>query len=143
MKVDLTHMETNKTSELTGTEVALKVTRRNFTTQYKLSILERADGCRSKGEVGRLLRQEGLYSSHLSTWRAARRRGTLAALGRKRGPDRAKSDEQLEVERLRRDNERLRKKLAHAEKILDVQKKLSEILGVPLDGDQTSNSEDD
>lgn len=136
-------METTTTTEASGTEVTLKATRRKFTTRYKLSILERAERCKSKGDVGHLLRQEGLYSSHLSTWRVARRAGTLEALGRKRGPKKAKPDEQPELERLQRENERLRKKLAHAAKIIDVQKKLSEILGVPLDNDETANSEDD
>lgn len=136
-------MTTTKTTEASSVEVTPKATRRNFTTKYKLSILERADRCKTKGDIGRLLRQEGLYSSHLSTWRAARRAGTLEALGRKRGPKKAKTEEQLENERLQRDNERLRKKLAHAEKIIDVQKKLSEVLGVSLDEDAAEKSESD
>ena len=93
--------------------------------------------------MGLLLRQEGLHSSHLSTWRALRRDGTLVALGRKRGPKKAKAGEQLEVESLQRDNARLRRKLAHAEKIIDVQKKLSEVLGISLDDDEdTTNGRD-
>ena len=124
---------------ISETEVTPKARRRSFTKEYKLSILERAEGCSSSGEIGKLLRQEGLYSSHLASWRKQRREGTLRALGRKRGPKKSKSAEQLENEKLRRENQRLRKKLAHAEKILDVQKKLSEVLGIPLDdeGEET------
>jgi transposase-like protein len=124
------------------TEVTPRVRRRSFTKEYKLDILEQADRRQSTGDIGRLLRQEGLYSSHLSVWRAQRRAGTLVALGRKRGPKRPKSDEQQEVERLRLDNARLRRKLAHAEKIIDVQKKLSEVLGITLD-DGDPKGEDD
>ena len=135
-------MKSSHSTQEAGTEVTPKVRRRSFTKEYKLDILEQADRRQSAGDVGRLLRQEGLYSSHLSVWRAQRRAGTLVALGRKRGPKSPKSDEQREVERLRLDNARLRKKLAHAEKIIDVQKKLSEVLGITLD-DGDPKSEDD
>ena len=132
-------MTTVQPTEFSSAEVAPKAIRRSFTKEYKLTILERADRCKGGGDIGRLLRQEGLYSSHLSGWRAQRREGTLVALARKRGPKKAKTGELPEVERLRRDNERLRKKLARAEKIIDVQKKLSEVLGIALDDDdQTS-----
>ena len=104
------------------TEVPAKATRRTFTKEYKLSILEKADRCTGPGEIGRLLRQEGLYSSHLTCWRALRREGGLRALGRKRGPKQTRTAEQLENEKLRHEIERLRKKLAHAEKIITVQK---------------------
>ena len=124
-----------------ATEVESKAKRRSFTREYKLSILERADLCSGPGEVGKLLRQEGLYSSHLSTWRALRRAGSLKALGRKRGPVQATSA-QLENDKLRRENERLRKKLAHAEKIIDVQKKLSEVLGISLEDESDANGND-
>ena len=123
------------------TEVPAKATRRTFTKEYKLSILEKADRCTGPGEIGRLLRQEGLYSSHLTCWRALRREGGLRALGRKRGPKQTRTAEQLENEKLRHEIERLRKKLAHAEKIITVQKKLSEVLGIQLEdgGDAREN----
>jgi len=133
-----TAMQALETTE----EVSPKATRRRFSKEYKLQVLERADRCTNTGEIGRLLRQEGLYSSHLTTWRRLRLEGTLGALGRKRGPKATKSTEQLENEKLRRENERLRKKLAHAEKIIDVQKKLSEVLGIPLDDDPNANEND-
>lgn len=121
-------------------EVESKAKRRRFTKEYKLSILERADRCSDPGEIGKLLRQEGLYSSHLSTWRGLRRAGTLKALGRKRGPAKASSSE-VENGALRRENERLRKKLAQAERIIEVQKKLSEVLGISLE-DVDANESD-
>lgn len=115
------------------TEVTEKATRRTFTKEYKISILERADRCTGPGEIGRLLRQEGLYSSHLASWREQRHQGTLKALSRKRGPKQRRTPEQLENERLRAEVARLRKKLGQAEKIIDVQKKLSEVLGIEME----------
>lgn len=104
-------------------------TRRVFTNKYKLRVLEEADRCKESGEVGALLRREGLYSSHLSTWRAQRRHGTLDAVGRnKRGPAPRLTEEQKEIERLRRQNAKLTRKLEQAETIIAAQKKLSELL---------------
>ena len=114
------------------TEVLAVAKRRQFTAEYKLQLLKEADLCRAPGEVGALLRREGLYASHLSSWREQRRQGALAALsdvkrGRKAAPKEAK-----EVERLRRDNVRLQRRLDQAERIIEIQKKVSEILGIPL-----------
>lgn len=105
--------------------------RRRFTAKYKLEILRRADACREPGEVGRLLRQEGLYSSLLTTWRRQRDEGALAGLSKRRGrPQRdAKT---LEIERLRRENTRLRERLEKSELVIEVQKKLSLALGLTL-----------
>lgn len=114
-------------------EVAEHTARRQFSASYKLKLLEEADRCTSLGEVGALLRREGLYSSHLSTWRKQRREGALVSmLATTRGRPAKYTTEQREIERLQRDNERLRIKLAQAEKIIEVQKKLSEVLGVTL-----------
>ena len=115
-----------------NSEVVAVVQRRRFTGEYKLRILREADKCRQPGEIGALLRREGLYSSHLTSWRAARERGELGAKGaRGRGrpadPDRALT---RRVEQLERDNERLRTKLEQAEAIIEVQKKLSKLLGL-------------
>jgi len=115
------------------TEVSAKAERRRFTKEYKLEILEKVDRCAGAGEIGQLLRREGLYSSHLATWRKQRRDGTLLALGRRRGPKTKKTAEQLELDKLQRENARLRKKLKHAEKIIGVQKKLSEVLGIQIE----------
>lgn len=135
-------MKTTSAIAISETEVTAKAKRRRFTKEYKLDILERVDRCSNSGEIGKLIRQEGLYSSHLASWRRQRREGTLKALGRKRGPKKAKTAEQLENEKLRREVERLRKKLAHAEKIIDVQKKLSEVLGIPLNDEGDANERD-
>ena len=90
-------------------------TRRVFTNKYKLRVLEEADRCKESGEVGALLRREGLYSSHLSTWRAQRRHGTLDAVGRnKRGPAPRLTEEQKEIERLRRHHRGSKKTLGTA-----------------------------
>src|SRR2546422_10146195 len=67
-------------------EVVPKATRRWFTLEYKRKIVHEADGCKTSGTVGALLRREGLYSSHLATWRAARERGALVGARKKRGP---------------------------------------------------------
>jgi len=105
--------------------VVPKAERRRFSAEYKQRILTEADACRERGQIGALLRREGLYSSHLDKWRQQRARQTLGA--QKRGP---KSDPQAaEIARLRRENEQLRARLQCAEHIIDAQKKLAELLG--------------
>ena len=115
-------------------EVVATPTRRRFTAADKLRILKLADACTVVGSLGALLRAEGLYASHLTTWRRQRTEGVRSALtpqkrGRKasvRHPLRA------ENETLRKENARLSTRLKQAELIIDVQKKVSEILGIPL-----------
>ena len=124
-------------------EIEPKRKRRRFTAVYKAEILARAAACTKPGEIGELLRKECLYSSHLTNWRAQAQAGTLEALGRKRGPQKKRTPEAERLARLERENERLRRKLDHAEKVIDVQKKLSEILGVPLDPPSESDTETD
>ena len=111
-------------------QVKSKTMRRAFTTAYKLSILEQADQCQGHGEVGELLRREGLYSSHLSTWRRLRREGTLQALkNKKHGPKATLVPTvRRELEQLRRRNAKLEHELEKVRTIIDVQKKLSSIL---------------
>ena len=115
-------------------EVPEKPTRRRFTAEYKLRILRLADACTEPGSIGALLRREGLYSSHLTTWRRQREEGTLDGLKpKKRGRRVAERSPLLaELERLRRENERLTQRLKQAELIIEVQKKVSQILGIPL-----------
>lgn len=110
---------------------AKKRKRRTFTAQYKLKIVQEADRCTEPGGVGALLRREGLYSSQLTNWRRARDQGQLAALNRKRGrkPD-PDADLRYELEKMRKENERLKKRLDKAETIIDVQKKLCTALGL-------------
>ena len=111
-------------------EVPEKARRRHFTAKYKLRILAKADGCSEPGEIGELLRKEALYSSHLSKWRQQREEGALAALTpKKRGRKPRPVDPQAKrVAELERENARLRQKLAKAETIIEVQKKLSQLL---------------
>jgi transposase len=115
-------------------EVTEKPVRRRFTVEYKAKILAEADACTEAGQLGELLRREGLYSSHLSNWRRQRDQGGLAGLAPKRRGRKAKPKNPLgdENERLRRENDRLKEKLRQAELIIDVQKKVSEMLNIPL-----------
>ena len=115
------------------TEVVAKATRRRFTAAYKRNILRAADACRTSGAIGALLRKEGLYSSHLTTWRAARDRGELAGATKKRGPlpqprdarDKVIADQARELARWKLRAER-------AEALVELQKKVAALLGTPL-----------
>lgn len=115
-------------------EVIDKASRRRFTAKYKLSILQQVEACSTPGSIGSLLRREGLYSSHLTDWRRQRDEGSLAALTPKqRGRKAAPSDPAaLEIEQLRKENARLAQRLKQAELIIDIQKKVSQMLGVTL-----------
>jgi transposase len=115
-------------------EVPEKAVRRRFSAEYKLSILRQAEVCREPGGVGALLRREGLYSSHLTTWRHQRDGGALSGLtpkqrGRKANPIHPL---QVENEQLRKEKNRLQKRLKKAELIIDIQKKISQMLGISL-----------
>lgn len=117
-------------------QVVPKAERWKFSAEYKERILAEVDACTERGQIGALLRREGLYSSHLEKWRTQRERGELG--GRKRG---RKSDPQsAETARLQRENEQLRARLAQAEEIIQVQKKLAQLLGKTLD-DAPKNNE--
>ena len=125
--------ESRGQTQVPDPEVLPRAERRRFSGEYKLRILEEADRCTERGQIGALLRREGLYSSHLSTWRRQRTEGQLDALSpRKRG--RKSQDPSVEeLTRLRRENENLRTRLEQAEIIIDVQKKLSRLLGLTPD----------
>jgi transposase-like protein len=109
--------------------------RRTFTAQYKLEILDAVEEARETGAIGALLRREGLYSSHLTKWKEQRRAGVLSALApRRRGPKAATPNPLARrVAELERDKRRLVRRLAQAEAINEIQKKVSQILGIPLD----------
>jgi transposase len=114
-------------------EVPAKARRRQFSPEYRLRILKEADACKGVGELGALLRREGLYSSNLVTWR--RQRETRALVGmkaHKRGPKPRGEDPRLKQKD--REIARLRHRLKQAETVIEVQKTLAEILGVPLNG---------
>lgn len=121
-------------------EVLPRAVRRQFTGQYKLRILEEVEQCTERGQVGALLRREGLYSSHLSKWRQQRAEGQLQALSPHKRGRKAVEVGVEELARLQRENERLRARLERAEMIIDVQKKLSRLLGLPVESPETDET---
>ena len=126
----MTEKETDRPEKL-DPEVKPAAPRRRFSGKEKLRILEEADACTEPGEIGALVRREGIYSSYLSRWRQAHDRGQLDGLSaKKRGPKRTVDKELVEENAtLRRENGRLRARLEQAETIIEVQKKLSQMLG--------------
>jgi transposase-like protein len=124
----MTEAENGKPEESMETEVVVKPKRRQHTAEYKLGILRELDGCTGKGEVGAVLRREGLYSSLVSKWREQREKGSLNGLaGQRRGP---KVDPHAaELARLQRENQRLKEQLERAELIIEVQKKVARLMG--------------
>ena len=119
--------EPSKKIEKNSPEVTEKAVRRQFTLEFKNRIVAEADRCQAPGEIGALLRREGLYWSTLQRWRTQRNNGTLGnqARGRKPKPN---TRELQELDKLKRQNERLTEKLRHAELIIEVQKKVSEMI---------------
>jgi transposase len=119
-------------------EVVAKASRRRFTVAYKRKIVREADGCKTPGAVGALLRREGLYSSHLTVWRAARERGELAGGPKKRGPAPQVADPRdKKIAELERETVRWRKRAERAEALVEVQKKLAVLLGTPLEAERS------
>lgn len=123
-------------------EVPAKATRRRFTARYKLRILEQTDACET-GQIGALLRREGLYYSNLETWRRQREEGTLQALtprkrGRKSKPVNPLSPQIRELEK---ENRKLKRQLEKFEAMLDLQKKVSHILGISLESSEEGEDE--
>lgn len=130
----------SSTNEAPNPEVSAVPKRRTFTAGYKKAILEEIDACTEPGGIGVIVRREGLYSSHLTEWRKERDRGVLSALGKKRGRKPSRNPLSDEVEKLRRDNAELKRRLEQAELIIDVQKKVSSMLGIlksPVLGEST------
>jgi transposase-like protein len=114
------------------TEVVPKAKRRQFSVAYKKRILVEVDGCTEAGQIGSILRREGLYSSYLTSWRRQRERGEWAGVSATRRGRPAKPEAEQELARLRQENERLQQRLAQAEAIIDVQKKVSQLIGLSL-----------
>ena len=113
-------------------EVLARPARRRFSKEYKLRILQEVDRC-PDGQIGALLRREGIYSSNLTRWRNKRDQGALVALTpKKRGPPSTINPLAKRVAELERERKRLQARLAQAEAIIDIQKKVAEILGIPL-----------
>jgi transposase len=120
------------------TEVLAKARRRRFTAAEKLRVLREADRCSKPGDVSALLRREGLYSSHLATWRAARRRGELAGLTPRRCGPKAKpvDPRDKKIAELEREARRLQARLERAEGLIELQKTVAQLLGNPLPNDE-------
>lgn len=132
------------TVKLVDPQVTAKAKRRRFTAEYKRRILREAEALAETGGIGEMLRREGLYTSHLSSWRRERERGELEGLAAKKRGRKARPDKELveENQRMAREIARLEKRLAQAETIIDVQKKVATLLGIPLKSraDDESNS---
>jgi transposase-like protein len=120
-------------------ELVEQAKRRRFTAKYKLEILEKADACTQPGEVGELLRREGLYTSHLTYWRKQRREGALRELGQSRGRKRADRRDR-EITELTRRAERAEAELAKAKKVIEIQGNLSALLEQMLSTEGASES---
>jgi len=120
-------------------EVDPKAQRRQFSAKYKLDILKRADECKAPGALGELLRTEGLYSSHLSTWRKQRDAGELAGLTpKKRGRKRIEVDARdRKITELQRENAKLTARAERAEALVELQKKVADLLGTSLESDKS------
>ena len=122
-------------------EVLAKPKHRHFSAAYKVRIVEEAQKCTQLGLIGALLRREGLYSSTLTQWRRQYQNGALHGLkDDKRGRKRTRDARDQELERLRRENEQLSKKLSQAELIIDIQKKVAAMLGNPIETHQNNGS---
>ena len=120
------------TSPPPSTEVPSVARRRRFTAEYKLGVVREAEACRAPGEIGALLRRERIYSSLLSTWRIQHKRGAMAALSDVRRGRKPASPEIRENQNLRQELAEVGQRLKHAELVIEVQKKVSELLGIPL-----------
>ena len=115
------------------TEVRPKRARRTYTADFKRRFLAEVDRCKQPGEIGALLRREGLYSSHLVQWRRARDRGELAGETKRRGPKPKIKDERDDrIVELERAMVKLERRAKRAEALVDLQKKVAELLGYPL-----------
>lgn len=118
-----------ETKTVPDPEVVVRAKRRQYTTEYKKRILAEADSANEPGAIGALLRREGLYSSHLTHWRQQR---DLGLAPHRRGPKPKHDPLSEEVRKLKQQNGQLAERLARAELIIDVQKKVSLLLGIPL-----------
>jgi transposase-like protein len=134
MQSQLLNPENNGKAARLDPEVLEKPVRRQFTAAYKLEMVQAADRCTELGQIGALLRREGLYSSQLSTWRNQRQQGQLQALADNKRGCKATIPHpvQQELAQLRRENQQLRHKMQQAELIIDIQKKASQLMGISL-----------
>lgn len=122
----------SSTSDVAEIEVSARAGRRSFTMEYKTWVVQEAARLRGSGEIGELLRREGLFSSQLTMWRQQYQAGGRHALSQKRGPKAKPDDVSAAVTRLERENAKLREQLTRAALVIDIQKKVSTLLGIPL-----------
>ena len=125
-------MDGQRPTAVTDSEVTPKAKRRIFSAAYKKKILAEMDAAAGSGNIGELLRREGIYSSTLTRWRRERDNAVDSVFSRKRGPEPKRNPLTAENEKLRRQNQRLEEDLRKAEIIIDVQKKVAMLLGRPL-----------
>jgi transposase-like protein len=126
----------NDPNTIPDPEVSLDARRRHYTAEYKQRILDEIDQVQEPGQIGAILRREGLYSQIISKWRQQRQQGRLnGSQDRKRGP--RPQPEAAELKRLRAENEHLRTRLKQAETVIEVQKKVSQLLGLNWDGNES------
>jgi transposase-like protein len=109
--------------------------RRTFTAAYKLEILQKVEACTESGQIGRLLRQEGLYSSHLAAWRRLHERGALSGLSKKRGPASKATPEAKRLAALEQENQRLSRQIKQLQLVIELQKKTCELLAISSNPD--------
>ena len=120
------------------TEMVAKPTRRRFTLEYKRKLVREADGCRTPGAVGALLRREGLYSSHLAVWRAARERGELVGAPKQRGPVARVGDPRDKTITMQaREIVRWKHRAERAEALVEIQKNVAALLGTPFESERS------
>lgn len=134
---------TTAPSAMPDPEVPERAQRRHYSAEYKLAILKEADACREPGELGALLRREGIYFSHVKSWRRQREMGALSGLApKKRGP-KARPTNPLarRVVELERQNRKLLNRLQEAQIIIEFQKKIAEVLGIPLKKPETDEED--
>ena len=131
--------EGGRTAPRPNPEVVARAKRRTYTGEYKQKVLAAADAARGSGEIGAVLRCHGLYSSHLTKWRQERKAGIVKGLAaQKRGPKSKVNPLTAENQKLRCDNDRLTDRLRKAEIIIDVQKKVAMLLGIPIAASEAS-----
>lgn len=118
------------------TEVSAKPKRRTFSAEYRRRIVKEAAACTKPGKIGALLRREGLYSSHLVSWRRAAEKGELAALApKKRGAKPKRDERDRQLAEAQREIAKLKARAERAELLVEIQKKVASVLGIPLDSD--------
>ena len=140
MKILPIHEDADQQGKVADPEVPAKARRRRFTKSYKLEILEEADRCGRPGELGALMRREGLYWSHLSKWRQQRDQGQLESLSARKSTQTKGQAGPRRIRELEARNRKLQRDLDQARTIIDVQKKLSEMLGLTTDPHSRSSS---